>query len=172
MIDEQTRNILTALSLFGILAPSVAFVVLAIVRMLQAFSRFGQAAETMRRRLLLEHVFLGVIGVCFFIVFEGIWPIGPLMKAFIFEVGFVAYLWTCGFSFLSWDLWSSGSGRRARRRPVAAEAAALEADEPTVITSLEQLAAAIPTIRIIHVFGEDPVPVPLARARPSQTTAA
>lgn len=174
MIDEHTRAVLTALSLFGILGPSVIFVGLAIGRMLQAFSRFGKAAGTMRRRLLLEHIFLGGIGVCFFLVFEDIWPVGDAaVKGFLFMAGFVVYLWTCGFSFLSWDLWSSGSGRRARRRPVdVAPSAALEADEPTIVTTLEHLAATIPTIRIVHVFGEDPVPAPLAKARPSQTTAA
>lgn len=165
-MDEQARNILTW-SLLGILGPSIAFVGLAIWRMLQSFSRYGEAAATMRRRFLLEHVFLGGIGVCFFLVFEGVKPIGDeSVRAFVFVAGFIVYFWTCGYSLLAWDLWSSGSGRRARRRPVAEE----PADEAPVMTTLEAIAAPIPTIRIVHVFGDDPAP--LAESRPTTSTAA
>lgn len=155
MNADQIKAVLTEIALFGMLAPSVILVGLAIHEMILAFQRFGEAANTMRRRLLLNLVFLGLMGVCFFSGFQEIIPVLDIpTRRLVFMSGFVSYLWACGYAFLSWHLWASGSGRRARRRPV------VEAEVPLVVkTKIEALVEPIPSIRIIHVFGDDPVPL-------------
>lgn len=121
-MSNEARDVLTVVTLLGILVPSILFSFFTIVRLYQIFGTFGKAASRVRRRFLAAKFFSLLSILTMFLAIQGVidYPEPVLTRTFFFMLSFICLEQFFGWSFLAWDRWWIGvdpdrrnKGRRA-----------------------------------------------------------